>query len=159
MALFGQVQEFDQDKEEWSQYVERLDQYFLANDIQDAAKKRAILLTVMGPIQFKLLKNIIAPAKPEEKTYKEIVDELKDHHNPQPSEIVQRFKFNTRVRQPGESVATFVSELRAISETCNFGNTLEVMLRDRLVCGINDLQVQRKLLAHKALTFKQALHG
>ena len=35
-------------------------------------------------------------------------------------------------------MATFLSELRSIAEYCNFGDTLETMLRDRLISGIND---------------------
>ncbi len=82
---------------------------------------------------------------------------MKQHHNPTPSEIVQRFKFNSLFRHPGESVSTFVSELRSLCEFCNFGATLDDMLRDRLVCGINDDHVQRRLLAEDKLTFKRAL--
>ena len=81
---------------------------------------------------------------------------LTKHFCPPPSEIVQRFKFNSRVRQPGESVATYIAELRALSQYCNFDNTLELMLRDRLVCGINDAQIQRRLLAEKSLTYAKA---
>ena len=45
-----------------------------------------------------------------------------------PSEIVQRHKFNFRIRQDGESVAAYLSELKALAQYCNFGETLEVML-------------------------------
>ena len=31
------------------------------------------------------------------------------------------------------------------------------MLRDKLVCGINDVQIQKRLLAEDKLTFKKAL--
>ena len=36
-------------------------------------------------------------------------------------------------------------------------NTLEEMLHDRLVCGINDEHIQRRLLAEHSLDFKKAL--
>ena len=74
-----------------------------------------------------------------------------------PSVIVQRYKFNIRVRQTGESISTFVAELRALSEYCEFGNTLEEMLRDRLVCGVNEDRIQRRFLAESALDLKRAL--
>ena len=35
--------------------------------------------------------------------------------------------------------------------------TLEEMLRDRIVCGIHDIRLQRRLLAEKNLTFKSTL--
>lgn len=54
-------------------------------------------------------------------------------------------------------MAAFVAELRQLSEHCEFGAVLEDMLRDRLVCGINDDGIQRRLLGEVTLTFKRAL--
>ena len=79
------------------------------------------------------------------------------YHSPAPSEIVQRFKFNSRFRRAGESVATYVAELRSIAQTCNYGSSLDEMLRDRIVCGINDDRIQQRLLSEKGLTYKKAL--
>ena len=70
---------------------------------------------------------------------------------------MERFKFHSRSRQPGESVAAFVAELRALAEFCNFGTTLDVMLRDRIVCGINDDAIQRRLLAEPGLDYAKAV--
>ena len=39
---------------------------------------------------------------------------------------------------------------------CDFGASLEEMLRDRLVCGIKDEHIQRRLLAEPNLAFKKA---
>lgn len=157
MATFGKVDEFDSSKEEWAQYEERLTQFFLANDIDSAEKKRAVLLSVIGPTTYKVLRSLLAPVKPSEKDYTDLVAKLSQHYSPTPSEIVQRFKFHSRFRKPGESVATYVSELRSLAEFCNFGTTLEVMLRDRIVCGINDDTIQRRLLTEPGLTYKKSL--
>ena len=73
-----------------------------------------------------------------------------------PSEIVERYKFHTRVRRPGEAVATYLSELRALSVNCNFDLVLGDMLRDQLVCGINDDQMQKRLLSEPKLTLEKA---
>lgn len=156
-ATLGKVDEFDSTKEEWPQYVERLGFFFDANGIDSAEKKRAVLLAVVGPATFRVLRNLTCPKKPGEVSYEDIVKMLIDHFSPIPSEIMQRFKFNSRSRKPGESVSTYVAELRALAEFCNFGDTLEVMLRDRIVCGIEDRAIQRRLLAEPNLTFKQAL--
>ena len=85
-----------------------------------------------------------------------IAKSVKAHYELKPSEIVQRFKFNTRSRNSGETVAVYVAELRDIAQDCNYGNTLKEMLRDRLVCGINHQGIQRKLSAEKSLDFDKA---
>lgn len=158
-TVFGKVDEFDGSKEEWTQYVERVNHFFEANDIADAGKKRAILLSVIGSSTYALLRNLVSPAKPGEKSYDELVSVLKDHYNPTPSETVQRSRFNSRFRKPGESVATFVAELRALAEFCNYGSSLDKMIRDRVVCGIMNGKIQAKLLAEnpETLSLKRAV--
>ena len=74
-----------------------------------------------------------------------------------PSAIVQRFKFNTCSQQPGETIAMFLAELKQLTEYCKFGATLDEMLRDRLVCGVQDIRIQRRLLAEPKLTLQRAL--
>ena len=51
----------------------------------------------------------------------------------------------------------YISELRALARYCNFGATLEDMLRDRIVCGINNEKLQQHLLGKAKLTYKKAL--
>ena len=64
--------------------------------------------------------------------------------------------FNSHSRQARESVTTYLAELKRLSEHCNFGDTLQYMLRDRLVCGIQDQRTQRRLLAESDLTLQKA---
>ena len=65
--------------------------------------------------------------------------------------VVNRFSFNTRARQPSESIVEYIAELRKLALSCNFGN------RDRLICGVNQPGIQRKLLSEGELSFEQAL--
>ena len=138
-------------------YVERLQMYFVANGIDDDAKKRAILLSVCGPTTYQLIRNLAQPKKPSELSYDELVQLLSNHYFPSQSVSVQRFRFNSRCRHPGETVAGYIAELRRLSEHCQFADSLDTMLRDRLVCGINDERMQRRLLAEPDLTCKKAV--
>ena len=54
-------------------------------------------------------------------------------------------------------MAIYVAELHSLAEFCNFDWTLEAMLCDHIVCGINDDTIQRCLLAELGLTFKKLL--
>ena len=82
----------------------------------------------MGEKTYKLMCSLISPAKPNDKSFGQLVKAMRGHLCPLPSEIVQRYKFNSRIWQDGESVAVYVSELRALAQYCNFGEMLEVML-------------------------------
>ena len=59
---------------------------------------------------------------------------------------------------PGSSRLTnsFVAELTSLAKDCDFRTALEDNLRDRLVCGVADPGMQRKLLSEQNLTFQKA---
>ena len=111
----------------------------------------------MGPQSYSLLKKVCSPNKPSEKIYVELCTLLKEHQNPKPSIIVSRLKFYSRDRKPSETVSQYIAELRKLTEYCEFRDWLEDMLRDRIVCGIADNHMQRRLLSESTLTYKKAV--
>ena len=157
VSSHGTVTPFDAKLEQWSEYAERLELYFIANDIVAPAKRRAILLHAVGPATYKLLKTLASPTPVTALTFEELVEKAKLHFNPKPSPIVRRYEFNTRTQREGEAVSTFVAELRNIAQDCEYGEVLSDMLRDRVVCGICDKAVQRSLLREPNLSFDKAL--
>ena len=156
MAVHGTLSVYDSAAEPWTIYVERLNQYFIANDVEDSSKKRAILLAVCGSKTFQLIRSL-TEEDPTSKPYDDVVQLVTDYYDPKPSVIVQRYKFNSRVRGTDENISTYVAALRQLAEHCNYRNTLSEMLRDRLVCGINHPAIQKTLLAKKDLTLDKAL--
>ena len=157
MSIHGTVTAFDQSKEDWRSYTERLKHYFVANEVVDNDKKCSILLSVCGPATYRLLRSLAGADKINTEPYKDLVKILQDHYDPNPSPIVQCFKFNSRVRGPDETVAKYVAALRALAEHCFYGDILDDMLRDRLVCGVQQDSIQQRLLAEKDLTYQKAL--
>ena len=148
---------FDQHSKSWTLYSERLGYYFTANDITNERKKKSILLSCSGAATYDLLKNLLQPTSLNDKSYDELVKVLSDYFNPKPSTIVQRFKFNTRVRESGESVAIYVAALKSLAEFCDYGVRLDEMVRDRIVCGISNARIQSRLLQERDLTYQNAL--
>lgn len=155
--IIGQVREFDPSRDTWNEYVEVLGHFLSLNKITAEAEKRSVLLTSCGPETYHVVRGLVQPLTPSDKTFAELCKLVQDHYSPRPSEIVERYKFNTRVRESGETVQTYLAELRRLSEHCNFGNTLDAMLRDRIVCGINNASIQKKLLSESNLTLQKAI--
>ena len=110
----------------------------------------------IGPKAYALLRNLVAPTKPHEKEYKELIDAMQAHLKPKPLTIAERFKFNRRKQQEGESIAQFLAGLRKLAETCNFGAKLDEQLRDRMVEGLRSESIQKRLLAEGDITMKKA---
>ena len=78
--------------------------FFAANGITDGGRQQSILLSEVGPITYTIISSLLSPEKPGAKSFSELVELLKTHFNPEPSEIVERFKFHTRTRQQNETV-------------------------------------------------------
>lgn len=78
---------------------------------------------------------------------------LSEHYDPAPSSIVQRFKFCNRVKTQGETIANYVAALRQFTKYCEYGDTLNMMLRDQLIYGVKEevagREKKERLLAGK----------
>ena len=155
-AFHGRLPEFSGAADEWEVFAEQLEHYFAANGIDDDGKQRAIMLIACGTATYKLLKTLVTPDALTTKTFDELVGLATEHHNPKPSVIMRRFRFNTCVRQQGESITSFVTRLRDLASHCEYGASAKELIRDRLVCGIRDDALQRSLLAVAGLTFEKA---
>ena len=90
----------------------------------------AVLLSVIGGKTYNLLRSLLGPAAPGDKSYEDIVKVLKEHFEPKPSVITERFHFHRRMQVPGKSVADYVAELKRLATHCEFGDHLEENLRD-----------------------------
>ena len=48
MALLGRIDSFDLKTYKITEYIERVEQYFIANEVTDEKKQTVIFLTVIG---------------------------------------------------------------------------------------------------------------
>lgn len=135
MASIGKLEVFDDSQESWANYTERLEQYFIANEVADN-KKVPALLSLIGPKTYGLLRDLTAPEKPSSKSFVDLVAILQAHLAPKPLVIAERFRFHKREQKEGESVNAYAAELRRLAEHCEFGTNLNDSLRDRFVCGL-----------------------
>ncbi|XP_061164934.1 uncharacterized protein K02A2.6-like [Saccostrea echinata] len=157
MPHIGKIEQFDDSVESWESYEERLQAFFLANDIDNNHKVPA-LISLIGPKTYTLLKNLIAPAKATDKGIKDLLKALREHLSPKPSVIAERFRFHKRNQRPDESVLSYIAELRNLATHCQFEAALSDTLRDRLVVGLRQETIQKRLLSEKDLDLEKAIN-
>ena len=133
---FGQLEEFSSGTDSWQAYVERANLFFQANGINEE-KQLSVFLSSIGGKTYGLLRNLLAPTLPKDKSLTEVIAILQKHFDPKPAVIAERFKFHKREQLPGESLADYIAELRRLATHCEFGGYLDDALRDRLVCGLH----------------------
>ncbi|MPC48615.1 hypothetical protein E2C01_042395 [Portunus trituberculatus] len=86
MPLFGHIGEFDEsDKSAWEEWCDRMEQYFLANKLEDSTVKRAIFLSSVGAATYSTLASLCSPKKPKELSFTELLKLLQEHNAPKPS--------------------------------------------------------------------------
>ena len=135
MATGPTIDEYHPENELLSSYLELLDAFFSTNNIKDE-KKVPSFLSLIGSKIYPLLKNLVAPTLPKEKTFDKLVAALKGPFEPKPLMIAERFHFHRRAQAEGESIKEYMAELRMLTTHCEFGAFLDEALRDRLVCGL-----------------------
>ena len=66
------------------------------------------------------------------------LDGLAAHFKPQRNVVYERYVFNSCVQIVEESVDVYVSRLRKLASSCEFGALTNELIRDRLVIGVKD---------------------
>ena len=144
--------------ETWDSYLARFDCFLEANDFAEITdnRKRALFLNFCGPEIFETAKALLAPIAIQSAKWDELQSKLQNHYAPKPSRIARRHAFHHRNQAEGESINQYVAALRKAALYCEFGD-LEDALLDRVVCGVRDIKLQRRLLAKTNLTLQMAL--
>ena len=88
----GTIGEFESTKEKFTSYIERVNLFLDANSIPEE-KKVSTLLTLIGPESYQILRSLLSPALPKDKTFEELVTVLKGHFEPRALIIAERFRF------------------------------------------------------------------
>ena len=154
--LVGALAPFEPSKMQWTSYAERIEEFLVANSVDNARKKVAILLSSIGDATYELLGDLCAPDKPNTKTFEELVEKLTEHFQPTPTVISERYKFHLRSQQTGETAIEYIAALRRLAKNCALGDFLNDALRDRFVCGLASESIRKELLKEKKLTLETA---
>ncbi|UYV66845.1 K02A2.6-like [Cordylochernes scorpioides] len=88
---------------------------------------------------------------------KEMLDMLTNHFKPLKNTIQRRNAFFTYVQKERQGIMEFVTELKHLAQECEFENLTESLIRDRLIIGILNREVKRKLLEDPQLTLPRAI--
>ncbi|XP_059053525.1 uncharacterized protein LOC131847859 [Achroia grisella] len=153
----GRVSEFDIRTGAWSSYIERLEMYFTANSVKNDLKLPT-LIAVIGDEAYELLVNLASPRKPSELEYEVAVNLLRDHLQPAPSALAERFRFRQRRQAADENIASYVAELKKLTRHCKLGDNLNENLRDQFVCGLKSDIIRQRLFAEdEELNFAHAV--
>ena len=145
--------------EKWKKFELAWRNYALATELskKDEKVQVATLLTVIGEEAREVYSTFADWASEgDSKKIEPVLKKFATYCKPQQNVPFERYRFNRRVQEPGESYDQYRTALRKLAEGCSFDTiTPEEILRDRLVFGIRDAKVRRQLLRETNLSLKK----
>ena len=146
----------------WKQWIANFQNYLLAigGDEYSPERKRAVLLHCLGVEGQRIYTTLPRRGEtPPEGTnvYNHTIQVLQEHFQPTVNVVAERYTFRQRAQQPSESIDNFLSALRDLSKTCDFGPITDEMIRDQIVEKTNSPKIRERLLMEKELTLQKAV--
>ncbi|XP_073963872.1 uncharacterized protein [Choristoneura fumiferana] len=147
--FFGTIASFDHEQQDWTTYISRLKQWFIANKITEETDKlgvqrRAILLSAFTEATYQLANNLVLPKSLEDVSYGDIITSLDKQFTPKRCGFAERHHFYAAQQRPGESHPQWAARLRGLAAHCKFKD-LEEHLLDKFVVGMLPCPEREKL--------------
>ena len=134
----------------WELYKKAAGVATLEQDVQCA-----VFLHVIGDAAVDVYETMTF-ADGENNRLEPLVKKFKDYCNPRKNVTFERYVFNCR-NQKEEGIDQYVTELKTLAGSCEYGVLRDGLIRDRVVCGINDNSVRGRLLRDHELTLEKAV--
>ncbi|KAF0287543.1 uncharacterized protein FJT64_014051 [Amphibalanus amphitrite] len=124
-----------------------------------AARKEAILLTCLGAEGQRIFESLPAAVKQEgEDQYAFTRRRLEAQFAPRQNVCVERYRFRSRVQQTEETVQQWVSILRQLASSCEYGDRTDEFIRDQVIERTNSSKLRQRLLMEGSdLTLERTL--
>ncbi|KOB67055.1 Uncharacterized protein OBRU01_18673 [Operophtera brumata] len=97
----GKIKEFDVDSGNWTLYCGRVEMYFRANAIKDELKLPT-LISLVGDNVYELMVNLCNPKKPTDLSYDALITIVREHLQPKPSIMAERYRFRQKRQETGK---------------------------------------------------------
>ena len=135
---------------------ERFDFFADTNSKITTSNRISWYVTLIGKEAYDLLKVLAFPDSITCKSVAELQKLLRDYLRPTHYEATKRARFHNLSRRSDETQRGFLLRIQRQAAKCNFGTDLQTQMRDRIVAGVNDSELQKRLLMIKKLTFDKA---
>lgn len=148
----------------WPQWKQRYERYRLCSKLntEEGLIQVSNLIYVMGGDAEKIYasfayENVNPPLINPENNYDIVIQKFDEHFVPRRNTMHERSKFYLRYQEEGETIEHFVRALYELAEYADFRDQRDENIRDRLVLGIRDKDLTRKLQLETDLTLKRAI--
>ena len=142
----------------WKRFRAQWMNYELATDVrgESKAKRAAILLSCIGADAYDVFQGMVL-ADDARSDIDEVIRAFDTYCIGETNTTYERYLFNRRVQEASEPFDGFVTELRRLIRSCDYGQLEDSILKDRIVIGVRDDATRRKMLQTRKLELNQAI--
>ncbi|KAI2647390.1 Transposon Tf2-8 polyprotein [Labeo rohita] len=160
MSKFNPPESFNFDRpSEWPTWRQRFARFRTATKLSKEDKEVQIstLIYAMGIEAENIFKSFTFTAEESDDDYDTVLGKFDEYFMPKKNVIHERACFHQRAQRPGEKAECYIRALYELSENCEFGANRNEHIRDRLVVGIRDKELSRKMQLMTDLTLETAV--
>lgn len=117
----------------WVKWKKSFAYYVDASGVKDDKQKRALLLHLAGPG----VQEIFETLEDTGESYETALEKLTAYFEPRKNIPFERHVFRQEAQGPTESIDTFVTRLKKLAKTCDYGENEAEMIRDQVVDKCN----------------------
>lgn len=129
--------------ENWKRFDRNFQNFLIAagRDRRSDRMKIATFLNAIGEEALEVY-DTFTLSDEQRQNYDEVIRAFEEFCKPKTNEVYERFVFYKRNQAHGEPFDIFLMDIKRLVKSCNFGDNEEEMLRDRIVLGVNDNNIQ-----------------
>lgn len=134
---------------EWQHWVSSFDIYSVASELAEKDNKvqSATFLHCLGSTVQRIFRTLPG----EHKKLADAKLALQNYFAPKQNVVSERYKFRSREQRPDEPIDSYLTALRELAKSCEFGTLEEEMIRDQIVEKCASKSHQKKLLTQDDL--------
>ena len=144
----------------WKIWKQRWDNYCIITGLLEQPEdyKCAMLLHSIGIDAMRIFNGLKFSDGEDRNNMADVIKKFDQHFLGQTQEFFERFQFNRRNQESGESIDEYVSVLRNMAKACGFCDCMcELLIMDRILLGILDDKTREELLSTHDLTLVKAI--
>ena len=141
--------------DDWPRWKRRFEQFRLASGLSEESQLKQVstFLYCLGEEADAVLTST-NPSDEDRKGYDAVIMKFDGFFKVRKNIIFERARFNRRNQLEGEAAETYIMELYTLAESCEFKDTKEEMIRDRLVVGVRDSSLSKRMQMEPDLTLE-----
>ncbi|KAI2666787.1 Retrovirus-related Pol polyprotein from transposon 17.6 [Labeo rohita] len=143
--------------ENWRTWIQKFDLYLIATGIAEKSDKVkcATFLHVAGDDAIKVFNTMDFDDDVDD--FEVLKEKFREYCEPRKNISYLRHMFFTRAQGPNETIDAYVTDLKNKAKDCEFGRLNDDLIKDRIVCGVNNDTVRARLLRETDLNLAKAV--